>query len=135
MTDVFRSIHLALPVRSIDEAVSFFRAMMKAEVIVMEKELGRCTVAYDRFEFSLFEMQAFEGWTKRDFGPFHIGHELQSRSEVDQLHSRALTAKLNIVCSPFDRSDGDYAFFVRDPQGIVFEFFCGGHVLSRAATS
>lgn len=135
MTDVFRSIHLALPVRSIDEAVSFFQAMMQAEVIVADKEPGRCTVAYDRFEFSLFEMPAFEGWTKRDFGPFHIGHELQARSEVDELHDRALIEGLDIVCSPFDRNDGDYAFFVRDPQGIVFEFFCGGHVLARAATS
>ncbi len=128
---MFKTIHLALPVLSIERSVKFFESLFGARAIIVDSARGRCTLTYDRFEYSLFEMPEFGGWTKYDYGPFHIGHEVGERAEVEALYEKAVRAQMDIVCAPFERDDGDYAFFVRDEQGIVFEFFYGSHKLAR----
>lgn len=127
---LFRTIHVAIPVRRLETSKHFFRTIFSATVIVDDNARRCCTVAYDKFEFSLFEMPDL-AWDSRKMGPFHLGHEVASRADVDEIYHRAKTLGCAIKCEPFDREDGDYAFFLTDADGLVFEFFCGGHHLAR----
>ena len=127
---MFRTIHVAIPVRSLEASREFFRILFRANVIIDDPVRRCCTVAYDRFEFSLFELPDFD-WASRKLGPFHLGHEVTSRADVDAIYLRAKTMGCAIKCEPFDRDDGDYAFFLTDADGLVFEFFHGGHHLAR----
>lgn len=129
---MFRSIHLALPVQDLDKSIAFFQTLFSAKVIAKDLEKRHCTVAYQGFEYSLFEVARSFVWHKKELGPFHIGHELCCRSAVDKVYELAVENAYDIACAPFDRNDGDYAFFVRDSQGILFEFFHGSHHLARA---
>ena len=123
---MFKTIHIAIPVQDLDASRAFFVQLFDATVIVSDHARRRCTVVYDRFEFSLFELPGF-AWRPRELGPFHFGHEVGTREEVDAIYRRAMTHGYSIKCQPFDRDDGDYAFFLTDPDGVVFEFFFGGH--------
>lgn len=125
----FKTIHLALPVHDLAGAEQFFAILFGTEVKFRDTSRGTCTVAYDRFEFSLFEMPGLR-FGKPELGPFHIGHEVAHRSTVDELHQKAVDNQFEVTCKPFERDDGDYAFFVRGDQGIMFEFFHGGHKLA-----
>jgi len=128
---MFKSVHLALPVRDLAKAMTFFEDLFGARIIARDQAHNTCTLAYGQFEYSLFEMPHFE-FSKRELGPFHIGHEVHSRSLVDEIHNLAIEKSYEITSAPFDRDDGDYALFIRGDQGIIFEFFYGGHHAARA---
>lgn len=127
---MFKTIHVAIPVRDLEASREFFVRLFSATVIIWDEARRCCTVAYDRFEFSLFELPDF-AWRPHELGPFHLGHEVDTRDHVDEMYRRAVSLGYAIKCQPFDRDDGDYAFFVTDSDGLVFEFFCGGHKLAR----
>jgi catechol 2,3-dioxygenase-like lactoylglutathione lyase family enzyme len=131
---MFKSVHLALPVRNLERATAFFELFFGAKIIILEAARRRCTVAYDRFEFSLFEDAEFTPYQRGELGPFHIGHETMERGDVDRIWALAKMHYVDVLCPPFDRDDGDYALFLRDEQGIIFEFFHGGHALARSAS-
>ena len=129
---MFKSVHLALPVNDLEASIAFFQVLCAAHVIAYDAPQRRATVAYDHIEMSLFEMRPFALWSRAELGPFHIGHEVLSRADVDHLFARAVRQGYDVVSAPFEREDGDYAFFVKDSQGLVYEFFCGGHHIARS---
>lgn len=130
---MFKSIHLALPVRNLERSTAFFALFFDAHLIAFDTARRRCTVAYSQFEFSLFEDPGFTSDQRGDLGPFHIGHETASREDVDRMWELATSHGVEVLRPPFEREDGDYALFVRDEQGLIFEFFHGGHALARVA--
>ena len=123
----FNSIHLALPVKDLERGIRFFKVLFGCEVIALDKSRRTSIVSYDRFEFSLYEMPTFLPWTRGTLGPFHIGHEVTKKSSVDDLYELACREGYETLGKPFHRDDGDYALFIKDDLGIMFEFFHGGH--------
>lgn len=126
-----QKVHIALPVANLNATKSFYSEVLKAKILHENEESGTLCMAVEGLEYSFFYTEGFRFWDRNELGPFHIGHQVGNRSDVDTFYNRAQKHGSNVFCKPFEREDGDYACFVSDPDGIIIEMFCGEHKLVR----
>ena len=121
--------HVGLKVKSLEKSIDFYRYIFQAEVDLFNESMRFATMVIKTFEFNLFEKKG----TASLLAPkaFHLGIRVDSKNEVDAVYERGETMGAKILAEPYERFDGDYTFFLKDPDGLPLEVFYGDHEQMR----
>lgn len=139
-----RWTHIALRVRDIDETIAFYTAMTPLELLDKRSDefghgawLGHSDNADKPFILVLAqffpETDPFKDAPQEVLAPFaHLGIELTSRQELDELADRAREAGC-LAMPPTEMPPPiGYICMVRDPDGNMIEFSYDQGVYAKA---
>ena len=139
-----RWTHIALRVKNIDETIAFYTSMTPLELLDKRSDelghgawLGHSDSADKPFILVLAqffpETDPFKDAPQEVLAPFaHLGIELTSREELDQLAARAKEAGC-LAMPPTEMPPPiGYICMVRDPDGNMIEFSYDQGVYAKA---
>ena len=122
---------LTLGVADLERSLAFYRDGLGLETEgIVGKEFEHGAVVFFRLSGGLMlalwaedDIAHDTGLTKSSHGPtaFTIGHNVGSRSEVDEVMGQATRAGATIVKPAQETFYGGYAGYFRDPDGHVWE--------------
>lgn len=128
--------HIDLAVRDVDRSLAFYLGMLGPIGLAVEGRFltYRVTEEVVYLGFGQQHVPGAQPETRRglrkadggehhyfEVGIEHLAFTVDSRSEVDDAYQRCLSIDARIHCPPEEESDGYYAFFVFDPDGIRIE--------------
>ncbi len=126
--------HVALQVRDVDRSIAFYERYSEMKVVHQrdsESTSGRIVWLGWGEDPPKFVIVLFEEDYERNEQPpgQHIGMSVDSRDEVDSLHSRAVADGLTDLWPPKDAGPiVGYLCAVRDPDGNMVEFSFGQRI-------
>ncbi len=123
--------HIGHDVYSLEESIQFYKEVLGAEIDFVNKKRRSASLILGNGEINLFEKKDFGGYHQSILKSIHIGFQYNSKEEIDEIYQRALRNKTTVFDRPYERFDGDYTFFIQDPDGMQLEVYYGDHDLDR----
>jgi len=123
---------LTLGVKDLEKAVAFYRDGLgwSTEGIVGQ-DIENGAVAFfdlqDGLKLALWPQESLAKDTNLDNSSlnnptaFSLGHNVNSKTEVDEAFDKALQAGATAVTAPEDKAWGGYGGYFRDPDGHLWE--------------
>jgi catechol 2,3-dioxygenase-like lactoylglutathione lyase family enzyme len=136
--------HIEITVKDMGVAVPFYDKLMpllgfdiksKNSAVMEDHEFHVVEYLHPRLGFAINSPRsAFTGETinrRRPGALHHLAFKVESRSEVDKLHSELKEIGATIVSPPQEYPEytppGYYALFFKDLEGIKYEIVCYEH--------
>lgn len=129
------TFHTGMDVISLKQSKDFYEKILNAKETLYSEELKCAIFEIAGQEINLFEKPTFNGYQLEWLHRFHLGFQVSSKENVDQAHHNCLRNSYRVIKEPYYRFDGDYALFIRDPNGMTIEVFHGTHHLLREQTT
>ena len=120
-------IHVGIDVIDLNQSISFYKNCIEMNLISRNNKHRNAVFSKYNTEINLFEKDNFKGYNKDFLNRFHIGIQVSHKKDVNRLYQKCLDYKASIVKSPYTRFDGDYTFFIQDPNHMNIEIFYGDH--------
>ena len=135
--------HIEITVRDMSVAVPFYDKLLpllgfdlknRTSALIEEHEKRVVSYEHPRLGFAITSpRRVFAGDTMNRRKPgalHHLAFRVESRSEVDRLHTQLKTIGATIVSAPREYPEytppGYYAVYFKDPDGIKYEIVCTG---------
>lgn len=133
--------HIEITVRDMEHAISFYDKFLpllgydlekRSEVYLQNHEKHVVSFEHSKLGFAITSpLKVFSDETinRRKPGSLHhLAFKVASRSEVDRIFDQLKVIGAEIVSPPTEYPEytpsGYYALFIKDPEGIKFEFVC-----------
>jgi catechol 2,3-dioxygenase-like lactoylglutathione lyase family enzyme len=118
-----KRFHVHMSVKDLDESIRFYTNLFGQPPTVRETDYAKWMVEDPRINFAV-------STRSRDVGVDHLGFQVESGEELQEVQRRLTTAQLPVkeqvgAACCYSRSD---KYWTIDPQGIAWETF---HTLDR----
>lgn len=129
------STHIGYDVYNLEKTITFYQEILGAKLEFKNEKRRSASLTVGGCEVNLFEIPAFGGYHSSIIKSMHIGFQCSDRSTIDAIYQRAAKSRSTVFDEPTDRWDGDYTFFIQDPNGMQLEIYFGTHHLERKEVS
>jgi catechol 2,3-dioxygenase-like lactoylglutathione lyase family enzyme len=127
--------HIGYDVYNLEASIQFYTEILGAKLDFKNDKRKSASLLLGHGEVNLFEREGFGGYHQSILRSMHIGFQAESIEQVDAIYQRASKDKKTVFHAPYKRFDGDYTFFIQDPDGMQLEIYCGDHHLDREAAN
>ena len=120
-------IHFGIDVICLNKSVDFYANGLGMTLVLINHQHKTAVLTKYSTEINLFESPGFQGYKSQALGRLHVGIHVDSKFDVDKTYKICLQNKARIIKAPYIRFDGDYTFFMKDPNNFNIEVFYGAH--------
>ena len=115
--------HLNLYVRDVAISRAFYESLLPGKGLVVNRDFGDVAVGFGDSDYAVLALVR----TIEPVQAIHLAFRLDSRAQIDELYSLALSSGGRDNGAPGSREhyhENYYAAFVLDPDGHNLEFVC-----------
>jgi len=127
--------HIGYDVYNLDQTINFYVETMGASLAFKNDLKKTASLIIGGCEVNIFQVKEFGGYHSSLIKSMHIGFQCLDKNDVDEIYKRALKNKTTVFSKPYERFDGDYTFFIQDPDGMQLEVYYGDHDFEKGAPS
>lgn len=125
------STHIGYDVYDLEASIDFYTNILGAKLDFINEKRKSASLLLGNGEVNLFERENFAGYHQSILKSMHIGFQANSKEEIIEIFKRAQKEKKTVFNAPYERFDGDFTFFIQDPDGMQLEIYYGCHHKER----